>query len=328
MAHPLRFMGGLVHASFEKWLDDQCPRYGASLSYYMVLSLAPLLVIMVGVIGFFSGQGAAHAQLVGEATLLAGEKAGMVVDALLQATQRLEEGATASLVALALLLIGATGVLVELRHALDHIWMTPPVLQTKASLYGSIRHAIWSRILAFVVLVAIGGMMVIAVFVSTYLAVLSRWMQSYTGALPQGMRIANLLFSYFLQTLLFSMLMLGLPSKRPPWRMVLPGALVSVLLFNVGKSLISLYLAHTVTTSVYGAAGSLVALMIWVYYSSLMVLLGAEVAWVLYSTPKGELPGSAAYQRIYHAAFIARQRQIYLQERAVHHADKANDADA
>ena len=122
----LRYVLGLVWASFSKWQDDNCLRHGAALSYYMVLSLAPLLVILVGLIGIFFGQGAAHEQLVQAAVNLAGDKAGVLVDALLLATKRPAEGTMASLLALVFLLVGATGVLVELREALDHIWMVPP----------------------------------------------------------------------------------------------------------------------------------------------------------------------------------------------------------
>ena len=319
-----RYLRGLVWASSSKWLDDRCFRYGASLSYYTVLSLAPLLVILVGVIGLFFGRGAAHHQLVGEAVSLAGERAGALVDALLAATRRKTEGAAASLMAVGLLLAGATGVLVELRDAFDHIWMARPASPGKMSFLKAMRDVVLTRMLTFGILFAVGFLMVISLLVSAYLASLQRWVQHYTSDMLHVARVLNPVLSFVLLVFLFTILMLGLPSQRPPWRMVLPGAVLSALLFNAGKGLIGLYLGATFTTSVYGAAGSLVAFMVWVYYSSQIVLFGAEFAWVLHFTPQGELPGSPAYQRMYHAAVAARQRQIRLLEDAAQTHDPSD----
>ena len=167
-------------------------------------------------------------------------------------------------------------------------------------------------------------LIVISLLVSAYLASLQRWVQHYTSDMLHVVRVLNPVLSFVLLVFLFTILMLGLPSQRPPWRMVLPGAVLSALLFNAGKSLIGLYLGATFTTSVYGAAGSLVAFMVWVYYSSQIVLFGAEFAWVLHFTPQGELPGSPAYQRMYHAAVAARQRQIRLLEDAAQTHDPSD----
>lgn len=306
----LRYVFGLLWASFSKWMDDSCLRHGASLSYYMVLSLAPLLVIVVGVVGLFFGQGTAQAQLVEAASNLAGDKAGALIESLLMATQRKSEGAAASAMALVFLLMGASGVLVELREALDHIWMVPPSRHKKQTVWQSIREVVLTRMLTFAVLFAIGCLMMASLLLSAMLAIFERWMQQY---MPDVLRLASTfhpLLSFLLLLLLFITLMLWLPSRRPSFRMVLPGALLAALLFSVGKKVIGLYLGTTVTASVYGAAGSVVALMIWVYYSSLIVLFGAEFAWVLHMTPKGSLPGSPAYQRVYHAALVERQHQI------------------
>ena len=306
----LRYFFGLLWASFSKWLDDSCLRHGAALSYYMVLSLAPLLVILVGLVGLFFGQGAAQAQLVDAAGSLAGEKAAALVESLLMATRRKSEGTVASLMALGFLLMGASGVLVELREALDHIWMVPPSRHKKQTAWQSIREVVLTRMLTFAVLFAIGFLMMASLLLSAILAVFERWLQQYLPEIFQLVRIFHPLLSFSLLLLLFVTLMLWLPSRRPPLRMVLPGALLAALLFSVGKTVIGMYLGSTVTASVYGAAGSVVALMIWVYYSSLIVLFGAEFAWVLYVTPLGALPSGHQYQRIYHAALVERQHQI------------------
>ena len=306
----LHFLWQLVWTSFNKWMDDQCPRYGASLSYYAVLSLAPLLVILVGLIGLFFGEGAARAQLVAEATNMAGSKAGALVDVLLHAARRPAEGMLASVLALGMLVIGATGVLVELRDALDHIWLSKPVRTPTQPFFHAIWRVIRTRMLTFGILFAIGFLMIISLFVSAYLAAFDGWMRSQTSGVLALAKVLNPLLSFSILTFLFVILMLGLPSQRPAWRMVLPGAVLSALLFPVGKSLIGRYIGSTSATSAYGAAGSLVALMVWVYYSSQIVLLGAEFAWVLHNTPPGELPGSPAYEKIYRAATARRQGQL------------------
>ena len=131
--------------------------------------------------------------------------------------------------------------------------------------------------------------------VSAYLAALDEWVTSHTSGMLVLAKILNPLLSFAILTFFFTILLMGLPSQRLGWRQVLPGAILSSLLFTVGKSLIGIYIGSTSTTSVYGAAGSLVALMVWVFYSSQILLMGAEFAWVLHITPKGELPGSPAY---------------------------------
>ena len=306
----LRYVLGLVWASFSKWQDDNCLRHGAALSYYTVLSLAPLLVILVGLIGLFFGQGTAHEQLVQAAANLAGDKAGVLVDALLLATKRRAEGTTASLLALVFLLVGATGVLVELREALDHIWMVPPARNKQQTWLQITREIFVTRVFTFGILLAIGLLLMASLLLSAMVRIFERWAQPYTPNALLSLGVIQPLLSFLLLLFLLITVMRWLPSRRPSLRMVLPGAVLAAVLFQVGKSVIGIYLESTFTASVYGAAGSVVALMIWVYYSSLIVLFGAEVSWVLHVTPKSQWPGSAAYQRAYHAALLIRQQQI------------------
>ena len=306
----LRYVLGLVWASFSKWQDDNCLRHGAALSYYTVLSLAPLLVILVGLIGLFFGQGTAHEQLVQAAANLAGDKAGVLVDALLLATKRRAEGTTASLLALVFLLVGATGVLVELREALDHIWMVPPARNKQQTWLQIMREIFVTRVFTFGILLAIGLLLMASLLLAGVVRIFERWAQPYTPDVLLSLGVFQPLLSFLLLLFLLITVMRWLPSRRPSLRMVLPGAVLAAVLFQVGKSVIGIYLESTFTASVYGAAGSVVALMIWVYYSSLIVLFGAEVSWVLHVTPKSQWPGSAAYQRAYHAALLIRQQQI------------------
>lgn len=295
LTHPLLYVWYLVWTSMNEWINDDCPRYGASLSYYTVFSLAPLLVILVGLIGLFYGEGMAHQQLVQEATHLAGPRAGSLIDSLLQAAHKPGEGSVASLVAAVILLVGSTGVLVELRDALDNIWQAKPAIARDERFMHTVWRLVRTRLLTFGILFAIGFLMIMSLVVSAYLAALDEWVTLHTSGMLVLARILNPSLSFAILTFLFTILLMGLPSQRLGWRQVLPGAILSSLLFTFGKSLIGMYIGSTSTTSVYGAAGSLVALMVWVFYSSQILLLGAEFAWVLAITPKGELPGSPAY---------------------------------
>ena len=295
LTHPFLYVWYLVWTSANEWINDDCPRYGASLSYYTVFSLAPLLVILVGLVGLFYGEGVAHQQLVQEVTQLAGARAGQLIDSLLQAANKPGEGGFASLLAAAILIVGATGVLVELREALDNIWQAKPAIPKNERFLLTVWRLIRTRLLTFGILFAIGFLMIMSLVVSAYLAALDEWVTSHTSGMLVLAKILNPLLSFAILTFFFTILLMGLPSQRLGWRQVLPGAILSSLLFTVGKSLIGIYIGSTSTTSVYGAAGSLVALMVWVFYSSQILLMGAEFAWVLHITPKGELPGSPAY---------------------------------
>ena len=295
LTHPFLYVWYLVWTSANEWINDDCPRYGASLSYYTVFSLAPLLVILVGLVGLFYGEGVAHQQLVQEVTQLAGARAGQLIDSLLQAANKPGEGGFASLLAAAILIVGATGVLVELREALDNIWQAKPAIPKNERFLLTVWRLIRTRLLTFGILFAIGFLMIMSLVVSAYLAALDEWVTSHTSGMLVLAKILNPLLSFAILTFFFTILLMGLPSQRLGWRQVLPGAILSSLLFTAGKSLIGIYIGSTSTTSVYGAAGSLVALMVWVFYSSQILLMGAEFAWVLHITPKGELPGSPAY---------------------------------
>lgn len=295
LTHPFLYVWYLVWTSANEWINDDCPRHGASLSYYTVFSLAPLLVILVGLVGLFYGEGVAHQQLVQEVTQLAGARAGQLIDSLLQAANKPGEGGFASLIAAAILIVGATGVLVELREALDNIWQAKPAIPKNERFILTVWRLVRTRLLTFGILFAIGFLMIMSLVVSAYLAALDEWVTSHTSGMLVLAKILNPLLSFAILTFFFTILLMGLPSQRLGWRQVLPGAILSSLLFTVGKSLIGIYIGSTSTTSVYGAAGSLVALMVWVFYSSQILLMGAEFAWVLHITPKGELPGSPAY---------------------------------
>ena len=277
-----RYLLWLLRTSINKWLDDQCPRYGASLSYYAVLSLTSLLIFLVGLIGLFFGHSTAHQQLVQEASALVGPRLGALLNTLLRSAQQQREGLVAFAMALGVLAVGATGVLVEMREVLDHIWRSKPTAAPKASFGKTLWRLIQTRLLTVLVLCAIGVLLLASLLASAFLTAMDVWLSAYLSSSLELAQMLHPLLSFVILMAFFTILMGSLPSRRPPWRMVLPGALLATLLFVVGKRLIRLYIKSSFITSLYGAASTVVALMVWVYYSSQIVLLAAEFAWVLY----------------------------------------------
>ena len=252
-----RYLLWLLRTSINKWLDDQCPRYGASLSYYAVLSLTSLLIFLVGLIGLFFGHSTAHQQLVQEASALVGPRLGALLNTLLRSAQ-------------------------QQREVLDHIWRSKPTAAPKASFGKTLWRLIQTRLLTVLVLCAIGVLLLASLLASAFLTAMDVWLSAYLSSSLELAQMLHPLLSFVILMAFFTILMGSLPSRRPPWRMVLPGALLATLLFAVGKRLIRLYIKSSFITSLYGAAGTVVALMVWVYYSSQIVLLAAEFAWVLY----------------------------------------------
>lgn len=308
--YPLRYCLALLWTSFIEWLNDECLRYGASLSYYTVFSLAPLLVILVAVLGYFFGQGTTRDQLVQEANRLAGDKAGQLVETLLLSASQPGFSTWASVIALGISLVAAAAVLVELQAALDRIWLLLPDTSKRYGLLRKLWQFISTRLFGLLVMLTIGFAIMGFTLASAYVKIVEQWLTTHS---TEHIRVAAMVspaFTFLIMTTLFTIVLAGFPSKRLRWRAMLPGAATAALLFMLGNSLISRYISNVPTVSVYGAAGSLVAFMGWVYYSSQSLLFGAELAWVIAMTPKGELPGSPAYRK---AHLSARKKRLQAQ---------------
>ena len=246
-------------------------------------------------------------------TELAGPQLGDLVTSLLAAASRPAEGIVATVIALVTLLIGATGVLVELRRSLDGVWCIPEPTQPEANWLVKGWVLVRTRLLTFSMLFAIGFLMMVSLMLSAYLSAADQWVSAHTGGWVAIAQVLNPLLSFVVIMAFFGSLMMGLPSRRFSWRHVLPGAFVSALLFTLGKSLIGFYLGRAAAASVYGAASSVVVVMLWVYFSSMIFLYGAELTWVLKSCPQGAAPGSpehrAAMQAARHRAIDAMEVQ-------------------
>lgn len=272
-----RFLNELVAL----WQQRNVARLAAALAYYSAISIAPLLIIVLAIAGLAMGSKEAQQQLVVQMRGLVGEQGGQVVEMVIENADRPSLASLAGILGLFVLLWGATNVFVELQDALNTIWGVAP--KPGRRLWITLR----ARLLSFAMVLVIGFLLLVSLVISTALTLLSNFL---SGLLP-GFDLlwlgVNFLISLSVITLLFGLLFKVLPDVIVAWRDVWLGAAVTALLFVVGKSLIGFYLGQQSFGSTYGAAGSLVVLLIWVFYSAQIVLVGAAFTQV-YATQYGQ----------------------------------------
>lgn len=258
------------------WWNDDIPHLGAAISYYTVFALAPILVVAIGIAGFVFGADAVSGEIVGQIEGLVGHSGAVAVQAMLEGASNRASGIFATVVGIVTLFLGATGLFLELQTALNVIWRVKP--RPDAGLRGMVRQ----RVISFGLVIGVGFLLLVSLVVSAGLSALDK----YVGAVLPGYVVVgqalNVVVSLGVVTLLFAMVYKTLPDVKLAWRDVWAGAIVTAGLFTVGKFVIGLYLGRSTTASSYGAAGSVVVLLLWIYYSSQIVLLGAEFtrAWV------------------------------------------------
>jgi membrane protein len=268
-------LGQLFKKSWNAWVDDYAASMGAALAYYTVFSLAPLLLLVIAVAGLVFGVEAARGEIVGQLRGLIGDEGAVAVQGLLKSASAPTETIWASIIGVATLIAGATSVFAELQSSLDRIWRAPAAAQ-RTGIVGLIR----SRVLSFGLIVSIGFLLLVSLVVSAALAALGKWWGPMFGAWETVLQIVNLVVSFGFVTVLFALIYRILPRVRVAWDDVWMGAAVTAVLFTVGKFGIGLYLGKAGVTSGFGAAGSIVVLLVWVYYSAQIFLLGAEFTWV------------------------------------------------
>jgi membrane protein len=249
----------MVRRTVKAWNDDYAPSMGAALSYYTLFSIAPLILIVIALAGLVFGDEAARGELFGQISGLVGPQGAQAIEALLEHANRPGAGAVAMVTGTLALIVGASAVFGELQNALDRIWRAPP-RQEEKGWFSLIR----SRLLSFGMILAVAFVLMVSLVMSAVLAALGEW------------RALDLAVSFVLTTLMFALIYKIIPRVRIRWSDVWAGAAVTALLFAVGKFLIGLYLGRAGVASAFGAAGSLVAVMVWVYYSAQVFLLGAE----------------------------------------------------
>ena len=257
------------------WLDDYAPSMGAALAYYTLFSLAPLLLIVISVAGLVFGQDAARGEIESQLRGLMGEQGASAVQALLASLDQPTEGVTATVVGVILLLVGATTVFGELQDSLDRIWRAPTQDRT-----GGWLALIRARLLSFGMILAIGFLLMVSLILSAVLSIVEHWWSTLYGGWLFIANLINGITSFFLIAVMFALIYKIMPRVRVQWRDVWIGAIFTALLFTLGKALIGFYIGRSGVVSGFGAAGSLVVVLLWVYYSAQIFLMGAEFTWV------------------------------------------------
>jgi membrane protein len=264
----------LLKETVSEWLGDKAPRLGASLAFYTLLSLAPLLIVIVAVAALVYGQEAARGQLVWQIQDLVGPDGAKAIQGLIQGAYKPGTGMIASLLGLLTLAFGASSVVVELRDALNTIWHVAP--DPRNTGFASIVRLAKERFYSFALILGVGFLLLVSLVLNAWIAAMGSFFGSFLPTPEPLLHAATFLFSFFVITFLFAAIYKLLPEVHLRWSDVTIGASVTSLLFTIGKQLIGLYLGKTSFSSTYGAAGSLVIVLVWVYYSSMLFFLGAE----------------------------------------------------
>lgn len=260
----------LFKDAFFGWSGDDAPRMGAALAYYSLFSLAPLLVIVIAIVALVFGQDAAEGQIVGQIKNTVGENAGSAIQGMLENTQKKSVGIIATLISIVVLLFGASAVLVELKAALNKIWGVVPPPE------GGIKSIVKDRLFSLSMVLGIGFLLLILLVISAWLAALGKFLGDMLPVSLNLLQTLNNVISFCVVTVLFATIYKVLPDIKVAWKDALIGGAVTSLLFTIGKYLIGLYLGRSSVESAYGAAGSLVVLLVWIYYSAQILYFGAE----------------------------------------------------
>ena len=260
----------LARQTVGAWTDDNAPSMGAAIAYYTVFSIAPLLLIVMAVAGFVWGREAVQGEIARQLSGLLGPEAARSVQALVQSADQPRTGAWAGSLSLVLLLVGATTVFAELQSALDRIWKVHAV--QRGGWWAMLR----ARLLSLGFVLGLGFLLAVSLVISAGLSAFGAWAQGRLPAYEAWLQLANTAVSLAVATLLFGLMFKLMPRVRLVWTDVWVGAVVTAVLFEAGKLLIGLYLCKSGVASTYAAAGSVVVLLLWVYYSAQIFLLGAE----------------------------------------------------
>ena len=274
----IREIWTLVKASFSSWLDDYAPSMGAALAYYTLFSIAPLLLIVISTAGLVFGEEAVRGEIFGQLRDLMGDEGAAAVEGLLASVSEPKKGAAGAVVGTVLLLVGATTVFGELQNAFDRIWRAPA--KDKSDKNGGIGELIRTRLLSFGIILGIGFLMMVSLVFNAAVSALGKWWGGFFSELEILVTTLNFAFSFVFTTAVFAMLYKFMPKVKIQWKDVWAGAIVTALLFTIGKTLIGFYIGKSAISSGFGAAGSLVVVLVWVYYSAQIFLLGAEFTWV------------------------------------------------
>ncbi len=260
----------LLKESFKEWQKDKASRLAAALSYYTIFSLAPIVLVVLTVLGFIYRDGSASKLFLAQVVGLVGESGGKVFETIVEAANEPAKSTWAAIVGVATAIFGATGVFVQLKDALNVAW------GISEERFKGLKGLVRIRAISLTAILVIGFLLLVSLFISTGLSALTSRLSSDNTIVAILIQVLNQLLSIGLITGLFAFIYKFLPDIKIAWKDVWVGALFTSILFNIGKYLIGLYLGNSNVGSSFGAAGSILVILLWVYYSAQLILFGAE----------------------------------------------------
>jgi membrane protein len=255
-----RALPALLAGSAARWSDHDAPRLGAALAFYMILSITPLLIVVTAIGSLVYGSEATRNEVIGQVYAVAGPTGATVVSSILGRADSTRHGLVATILGVAIAFLGASGVLIELREALNTMWDVPTPQRTRL---GTVVNLVGERLFASALVLCAGFFLLVSLTANVFVSALAKW-----GA-------GASLLSFLVVTGLFAVIFKFVPDLRVEWTEVLPGAVVTSLLFEIGRQLIAFYLARADFGTTYGTAASTTAMLVWVYYSSQIFFFGA-----------------------------------------------------
>ena len=267
---PLRPVWDLLSETYKEWRKDNAQTLGAALAFYTTFSMAPLLIIVIAIFGVILGKETVQVEILRRAQELIGAQGAAAVKMMIGAAYRPGTGLAATIIGILVILVGSTSALVMLTHSLNIIWGAN--LNAKAPIWNLIKE----RLLSFAMILVIGLLLVLSLLLSIVLSFLTGFFQNLLPVPPFFIEVCDFVLSFLLITLLFAVVYKVLPNVKIAWADVWVGSAITALLFTLGKFLFGMYLARSSIRSAYGAASSLAIILMWVYYSAQVFLMGAE----------------------------------------------------
>ncbi len=263
-------IGKLFQETFKEWSEDKASRLAAALAYYTIFSIAPLLIIVIAVVGAVFGEEAARGEIVRQIQGLVGRQGAELIETAIQNANQPQTGTIASIISIAVLLLGATGLFIELQDALNTIW------EVKPKPGRGVNNMVRQRALSFAMVLGIGFLLLVSLVISAGLSAIVTFFSNLVPGVDFLWQFVNFLLSFAITTILFGLIFKVLPDAKVTWGDVIIGASITSLLFSIGRFLLGQYLGNSSFGSAYGAAGSLVVILAWIYYAAQILFFGAE----------------------------------------------------
>jgi len=264
----------LLRTTVREWQEDNAPRLAAALAYYTTFSLAPLLILIIAIAGLIGGREAAQNQTMAQVQDLLGSQGRAFVQGMIESASQPSTGIAATVIGAVTLLLGALGVFDELQNSLNTIWDVKP--KPAQGFLDGVKRFILGRLLSFTMVLGIGFLLLASLVISAALSALGQYISNTWPFVDLWLQLINFVISFVVIMILFAMIFKFLPEAYIAWKDVWLGAAVTSALFTLGKFLIGLYLGRSRVGSIFGAAGSLAILLIWIYYSAQILFFGAE----------------------------------------------------